>query len=232
MKSLTPVLALAALPLLAGCAPQLVAGGEDSSYLKDLTTAPSDVTSAKLFPLAVGNYWDMNAMSETKRYRHKVVADSVKSIGGRNGIHLNYLRDGALWRQEVYQNNGDGLYLLAYGEKKPELLVLDPPLQLIKSDVVEGAEIPWKGVVRFQGKSYPATAYSRVSSLDTLTTRKGRFQAYRLDSVVSMTRPGQKPLHFPSIRWLSKGIGLVRRSYADQGKPAIEELEQYMVNGG
>jgi hypothetical protein len=221
----------ALLSLSAGCETKLVPGGEDSNYLKDLPTPARDTTSTKLFPLVPGNYWELNAVSDTKRYHTKIVATGARPILGNTGVHLQLLRDGVLWRQEVYRNDSSGLYLLAYGEKKPDLLVLDPPLQLTKHNIVAGDDISWTGNVRFQGKTYPATAYTRISTLETLNTHKGRFQAYRLDSVISMTRPGEKPLHFPSIRWLSKGIGIIRRSYADSGKPALEELDKYMVNG-
>lgn len=220
------------LALATGCTPKLTTSGEDSDYLKDLTPAKSELTSTQLFPLAPGNYWEMNGQSESGRFRTKIVADATKPVLGTTGIHLNLLRDGAIWRQEVYRNDAKGLFLLAYGEKKSDLLVLDPPLQLTKADIIEGDDLSWSGVVRFQGKAFPAVGYSRISNQETVTTRKGRLQAYRLDSVITLTRPGEKPLHFPSIRWLSKGIGLVRRSYADGGKPALEDIDQYMVKGG
>jgi hypothetical protein len=219
------------LSLSTGCAPKLIPGGEDSNYLKDLSNPAPETTSTKLIPLAPGNYWELNAVSGTKRYHTKIVATGPRLVLGNTGVHVQLLRDGVLWRQEVYRNDSNGLYLLAYGEKKPDLLILDPPLQLTKHNIVAGDDISWAGKVRFQGKTYPATAYTRLSTLETLNTHKGRFQAYRLDSVISMIRPGEKPLHFPSIRWLSKGIGIIRRSYADSGKPALEELDKYMVNG-
>lgn len=224
------LVALSVAPLL-GCAPKISTGGEDSDFLKDYTPPTSTVTSTQVFPLAPGNYWEMDAVSDGDHHRHKILVAGPKQVGSATGMYVQYLRDGALWRQEVYRNNEQGLYLLAYGEKKPELLVLDPPLPILKPRLDEGSELTWKGSVVFQNKRYPATAFSRISSPETLTTRKGRFQAYRLDSVITLERPGEKSLHFPSVRWLSKDIGLVSRQYADGGKPAAEVLEQYMVQG-
>jgi hypothetical protein len=224
-------LALVCLLPLVGCTPKISTGGEDSDYLKDHSPPTATATSTQVFPLAPGNYWEMDAISDGDHHQHKIVVVGPKQVGAVTGMYVQYLRDGALWRQEVYRNDDQGLFLLAYGEKKPELLVLDPPLPILKARLEEGTEVTWAGNVRFQANKYPATGFSRISSPETLTTRKGRFQAYRLDSVITMSRPGTKSLHFPSVRWLSKDIGLVSRQYADGGKPAAEVLEKYMVQG-
>ena len=221
---------LCLLPVL-GCAPKISTGGEDSDFLKDHSPSTSTVTSTQVFPIAPGNFWEMDAVSEGNHHRHKIVVVGPKQVGSVTGMYVQYLRDGALWRQEVYRNDDKGLFLLAYGEKKPELLVLNPPLPILKARIEEGSELTWQGSIRFQNKTFPATGFSRISSPDTQTTRKGRFQAYRLDSVITLERQGEKSLHFPSVRWLSKDIGLVSRQYADGGKPAVEVLEQYMVQG-
>lgn len=218
------------LVLLSGCTPQLVTGGEDSAYLKDLP-APAKTSSLKLLPLATGNFWEMNGINEKRATRDKIVVMGPKQVGSVQGTYIQLLRDGALWRQEVYRNDENGLALLAFGEKQPELLVLSPPLPLMKSTPSEGDAVSWKGSVQFKGKQYAATAYSRVTALESLQTRTGRFQCFRLDSVVTMSRPKERPLHFPSIRWFSEKIGFVRRSFADGGKPAMQDLERYQVQG-
>ena len=61
-------------------------------------------------------------------------------------------------------------------------------------------------------------------------TRLGRLQAYRLDSVLTMSRP-EGPLHFPNVRWLTSGIGFIRRGYADDGSPVLSEMERYRTVG-
>lgn len=216
------------LALLMGCAPQLVSGGEDSAYLKEIAP-PAQTTSQKLLPLAPGTFWEMNGISEKRITRDKIVVVGPKQVGTSTGTHLQLFREGALWRQEVYKNDDSGLSLLAFGEKQQELLVLSPPLPLLKATLHEGDEITWKGSVRFKGKDYLSTAYTRVTAQENLQTRTGRFQCFRIDSVLTMSRPKEQPLHFPSIRWLSEKIGFVRRSFADAGKPALQDLERYQV---
>jgi hypothetical protein len=218
------------IPLLTGCQGSVSSGGEEMQYLQDIEDA-KETLSRPLLPLSVGTYWEMNAVSEAKKTRDKVTVVGPVTIRGKQGVLVKIMRGDQLWRQEVYQNNQEGIFLLAFGEKKVELLELDPPMKFLNSRFKNGDELSWKGRIYFLNKSYPASGYCRASSLETIQTKMGRFQAQRLDSVITMERPGEIPLHFPAIRWLSQEIGFIRRSYADGGKPAIQELDRYMVPG-
>ena len=214
---------------LFGCAPTLTQGGEDLNFLLDIPAVSAEVRSENLLPLTPGNYWTMRGVSGEYRGLDKIVVGNPVQILGRKGTMVQLLRDGALWRQEVYQQDSNGLWLVAFGEKKADILQLDPPMQLLKPTFHEGDEISWSGKIHFQKNSYPATAFCRVSFQDSVQTPKGRFQTYRLDSVISMDRGKGKPLFFPAVRWLSRDIGFIQRSFADGGRPVVQQLDSYMV---
>lgn len=218
------------VPLLVGCQGSVSSGGEEMQYLQDVEEA-KETLSRPLLPLSVGTYWEMNAVSEAKKTRDKITVVGPITIRGKQGTLIKLMRGDQLWRQEVYQNDKEGVSLLAFGEKRVELLELDPPMKLLTPRFKSGDELSWSGQIHFLNRSYLATGYCRASSLETVQTKMGRFQAHRLDSVITMNRPGDIPLHFPAIRWLSQDIGFIRRSYADGGKPAIQELDRYMVQG-
>jgi hypothetical protein len=214
---------------LSGCAPTLTQGGEDLNFLQDIPAPRAEVRSENLLPLTPGNFWTMRGVSGDYRGLDKIVVGDSVLILGHKGTMVQLLRDGSLWRQEVYQQDASGLRLIAFGEKKADILQLDPPMQLLKPTFREGDEISWSGKIHFQKKIYSATGFCRVSSQDSVQTPKGRFQTYRLDSVIAMSRDKGTPLFFPAIRWLSRDIGFIRRSFADGGKPVVQELDSYMV---
>jgi hypothetical protein len=220
-----------ALGVISGCSSQFSSGGEDIGYLKDPQNGLSKTSSRSLLPLVTGNYWEMTAVSEKNKTKDRIEVVGPIKVMGQSGLLVKLLRNGILWRQEVYRNDSTGIWLLAFGEKQAELLQLDPPIHLLESSFREGDEINWKGNILFKSKRYDAIGYCRITSQETLQTKIGRFQAYRLDSVISMIRPNDIPLHFPSRRWLSRDIGFIRRSYADGGRPAVQDLDRYMVRG-
>ena len=222
---------LLALSIISGCASPFSPGGQDIAYLKDTQSDVPKVESQSLLPLAIGNYWEMTAISEKNKTKDKIEVVGPIQIVNQKGMLVKLLRNGILWRQEVYRNDSTGIWLLAFGEKQADLLQLDPPMRLLASSFYEGDEVNWKGNILFKSKLYEATGYCRITTQETLQTQMGRFQAYRLDSVISMVRPNNIPLHFPSVRWLSRDIGFIRRSYADGGRPAVQNLERYMMRG-
>ena len=218
-----------ALASFSGCTPTLTQGGEDLNFLGDIPTDSAEVRSGDLLPLTPGNYWIMRGVNGDYRGLDKIVVGGPVLILGNKGTMVQLLRDGSLWRQEVYRQDASGLWLVAFGEKKSDVLQLDPPMQLLKPTFREGDEISWSGKIHFQKNSFPATAFCRVSPQDSVQTPKGRFQTYRLDSVIEMDRGKGKPLFFPAVRWLSRDIGFIKRSFADGGRPVVTELESYMV---
>ncbi|WP_309709500.1 hypothetical protein [Armatimonas sp.] len=220
-----------ALSIISGCASKFSSGGEDLDYLKDLQRNEPKTDSKPLLPLYPGNYWEMTAISEKNKTKDKIEVVGPIQIAGQNGLLVKILRNGSLWRQEVYRNDSTGIWLMAFGEKQTDLLQLDPPMRLLASSFHEGDEGNWKGNILFKTKRYEATGYCRITSQETLQTQMGRFQTYKIDSVISMVRPNDIPLHFPAIRWLSRDIGFIQRSYADGGRPAVQNLERYMVRG-
>ena len=227
----TVIALLLALSLISGCTSKFSSDGEDIDYLKDLQSTEPKTDSKPLLPLSPGNYWEMTAISEKNKTKDKIEVVGPIQVAGQNGLLVKILRNGSLWRQEVYRNDSTGIWLIAFGEKQADLLQLNPPMRLLAPSFHEGDEVNWKGNIIFKTKRYEATGYCRITSQETLQTKMGRFQAYRLDSVVSMVRPNDIPLHFPAIRWLSRDIGFIRRSYADSGRPAVQNLERYMVQG-
>lgn len=210
----------------------MVEGGEDRDFLKDPPKREeAPIATAALLPLTPGNYWDMNVANEVAVFRERVMAKGPLLVGKEQGILVEIQRNGKVWRQEVYQNTAQGIRLLAFGERQTQLLVLNPPFPITPPLAHEGEGASWKGTLSLGKNTFPATGYSRVTLKDTIQTRSmGRFQAYRVDSVVTIRRK-EGPLHFPQVRWLYPGIGFIRRSYADAGQPANAELERYHVAG-
>lgn len=217
--------------LLVGCSAKINESGEDLAFLQDhdhVGKTQRVVTASQLLPLAKGNYWEMEASSGGQTFRERMIVTGPMQVGKEAGMQVQILRGGQLWRIEVYQNKGKGLYLLGFGRNKADLLVLQPPFPISRAEVKEGESLAWKGTVLLQGKPFRASGYSRITSSDNVTITLGRLQAYRLDSVVTMQQP-DGPLHFPNARWLNPGIGFIRRGYADNGIAALSEITSYMV---
>ncbi|MGC4042215.1 MAG: hypothetical protein QM758_00235 [Armatimonas sp.] len=202
-------------------------GGKDIDYLTDKSVATGNVPTDNLLSLKPGSTWEFDSVTAQGKIPEKVIVGGPRVIHGQTGVDVSIFRGGKLWRREVYQQDDKGLRLMAFGDATATLIEINPPLDLVNYPVKEGGDIYWKGTLGIRGRQLPTIGYARVSARENIVSPAGRFVAYRLDSV--MTVEGEKPTHFPAIRWMAPGIGFVRRGYADEGKPAVAELKRFTV---
>jgi hypothetical protein len=219
--------------LVGGCARKIDYTGEDKAFLADFTNTDTGVAASELLPLKTGSVWEMSASSPVGNSRDRLVVGATQTIGGVTGTEVVIYRNGAVWRRDVYANDANGLRLLAFGEDKQGLLVLDPPMPLSKPLVRTSESLLWRGTLMLNKMKLPATGFSRVSGKPNIRTRLGTYQSYRIDTVITIVTPAPegKTHHFPTMRWLSRGIGIVQRGYADDSRPGIAILDRYITAG-
>lgn len=230
--------ACAAVGFCAGC------GNKDSAAdngvdLKFLVGKPpknavtQTATGASVLPLAVGTRWYLSFSGGKPPAGGRNVPFEARVVGPgpTGGGRIVVTQNGIPWRTEVLENTPRGLLMRANAEENKPLMELVPPVTLARFPLQEGGETPWRGTFRFKGKTYPATAFSRVSTVENVTTPAGRFLAYRVDTLITVTGDRGQIIRFPSIRWLAPGIGFVRHGFVDRGQPIYTDLRAYQPAG-
>ncbi|MES2465029.1 MAG: hypothetical protein V4671_31070 [Armatimonadota bacterium] len=219
---------LLALPLLlTGCrGASFVEGGPEIRYL---TSAPpvermAGTKGKPLLPLTVGSRWEMRQIGIPPQKAAIIEARVVKRDG--NGSLMEIRKNGQLWRRETYRDTASGLFLTAMGEDDKPLMQLSPPVPITLYPAVEGNGEAWNGTFRYAETIYPANGYSRISALEAVSGPTGRKFAYRTDTLVAINQNGSI-VKFPTLRWLTPGIGFVRRSFVEQGRPMYAELRKF-----
>lgn len=221
---------LSAVALLSGCKSDIAPGGPDVSYLTSAleTETPATEKGASFLPLATGNSWDMTASTQGKQNRDRIVVTGPVTTEGVTGIQVETQRSGRRWRREIYQSDSKGVQLVGMQDETSGLMRLSPPIPLFAYPVREGATTNWKGTFALGKESFPAQAYSRISTREDVTTSAGRFKTARIDTVVVVLRPNGE-IRFPMVRWLAPSVGFVRRGYAEKGMPAFSEVTRFNV---
>ncbi|MBC8104706.1 MAG: hypothetical protein H7Z41_19195 [Cytophagales bacterium] len=221
-----PLLALLPLLALGGCdsgAPS--EGGPETRFLTSTPPPPAVKTKAKLLPLAPGAAWQMAQIGTSTGPESRIEAQVV-TRSASNDYLIDFRRKGASWRREAYRETPSALLMTAMGEDSRPLMQLSPPVPLVRYPLREGDGVAWTGTFRFGDTTYPATGYSRISAIERVATPLGRVPAYRVDTLISIYQDGQM-VKFPTMRWLAPGIGFVRRSFVDQGRPYYAELRKF-----
>ena len=230
---LPSLLLLAGLSVaLSGCTEPSHSSNIDSAFLNaPLNSITSQDPQSNLLPLTPGNTWQMRTVARGQRFYDVIQVSKSSPATGKApaGVELQITRDGKPWRREFYLPQSNEVVLSAMQDETSPLMVLNPPLTLVKTPLEEGQMQKWRGTLTLKGVDYPATAFSRLSSYEPVTASAGLFKAYRIDTVVTITGDGRE-LRFPSVRWLAPGVGFVRRGFADQGQPAFSELLQFNVH--
>lgn len=241
-RSLFPLCVGAAL-VLSGCTREhAVDDGTDESFIRVPGAAPTlAIPSGDLLPLKTGAKWSMTTRT-VSRTRNRDVAGteeivivgkqtpektrSVSPASAPEGAVMDMRKDGKSYRQEIYQAKSDGLYLSAAGSA--DKMTITPPLPLVKYPVKDGEIAAWSGILRFKGTAAPGTSVSRVSGRETVKTPAGSFPAYRIDTVITTTVEGRQ-VSFPSSRWLSPNVGIVRQVTQAGDTRLIKELKAYRI---
>ena len=213
--------------LLTGCrGAAFIEGGPEIRYL---TSKPPVINAAKvsdtsLVPLKPGTHWEMRLLGAPEQKQTLVDVKIVKSDG--DGSWMEIRKDGQLWRREVYRSTASGLYLTAMGEDNKPVMRLSPPVAVLLYPAQEGDAQSGYSTFRYANAAYSATSYSRVSALEKVRYADGIKMAYRIDTLVQINQE-ETVIKFPTIRWLVPGVGFVRRSFVDQGRPVFAELQKF-----
>jgi hypothetical protein len=215
-----------------GCSTASAPAFQDRAFLATPLDSPNlpNQPSDNLLPLSPGNRWELRSVSEGR-----VSSDVLTAIGtatppgGEPSVEVAAVRNGKPWRREFYQANQTSLRLAAMQDETSPLMVAHPPIPLLRYPFREGDVVDWHGTLQVGKQVFPATAYSRASSMESVATPAGRFQrACRIDTIVVLNANGND-IRFPAVRWFAPGVGFVRRSFADKGRPASSELVRFNV---
>lgn len=220
-----------ALLLGSGCSNHSYSSNVDLPFLTTpLTSSSGDEGLQKnLLPLVKGNNWQMRTATRGQRYTDTTTVSGISSVPGVPGYELTMLRNGQKWRREFYKQDPTGLYLTGMQDETSPLMTLNPPVPLVEYPFREGQSWLWHGTLTLKSTPYPATAYSRISAEEAITTSAGQFKTVRIDTIIILTANGQD-IRFPSVRWLAPNVGFVRRGFADKGQPAFSETLQFNVH--
>lgn len=225
-----PVLAVIAT-LLAGCNSSTKDSGQEADLISETPSKKVELPkgSGPLWPLTPGKSWrtltvranQKNADSEIR------VVGPVRVADGRSGTLVRSYRKGKPFRSEVYQvDAAGGIKLIGLGENEQNTLLFNPPIPFIKSAVKEGEYLRWSGTARMNGRSFGATAFHRISSVDTVKTPFESIRAYRLDGIISLAN-GQQKIDYPAVMWFVPGKGVAQRRLADKGTLALEVITKF-----
>lgn len=220
------------LGLAAGCDGPDKARSEDAALLDDPPTQSDIVVDGALLPLTKGNRWVMATETDHPGPSETIVVGDRVRVGAHEGTEVTTLRAGKPWRREVYRSDATGLYLLGIADERAPLMALTPPLPIASLPLTPGKYATWRGTLMIRGKAVPADAFSRVTGLESVqTARQGRFQAWKIDTVLMVRPAGQAPIPFPNVRWLSPSVGFVQRAYADRGVACRSQLTHMDLRG-
>jgi hypothetical protein len=221
--------------------------GADASYLTTpLVSDDPDSKRKNLIPLTPGNVWEMTARCAGETERERVVVGGLVNVEGVTGTQIDVFRKGKRWRREILRKVGDEIQIVALQDETSPLMVMNPPLPLLREPTKEGNTTEWVGDYKLipgprpdgvdsglkKTEIWPSRAYSRISGLEPVTTPAGKFKAFRVDTVVVANRVvggRAQEVRFPMVRWLAPGVGYVRRGFADKGRPAFAELTRFDV---
>lgn len=207
--------------------------GSDESFIRVPGTASTlSMPSGELLPLQTGARWSMTTRTASRSQNRDVSGAEEIVITGKQaapapeGVIMDMRRNGKSYRQEIFLAKSDGLYMSAAGSA--DKMTITPPLPLVKYPVTDGQTAVWNGILRFKGTAAPGTSYSRVSARETVKTPAGSFPTYRIDTVITTTVEGRQ-VSFPSTRWLSPRVGIVRQVTRAGDTRMIKELKSYQV---
>ncbi len=210
-------------------------GGVDHAYIRtgetetieDAKPAPSPAT---LFPMDKGRQWRMTIRieardgSQIKTATEVITATGPATIASVSGKSLSLDQKGVPLRSELFALSNKGLSQIAAGGTQK--MIMSPPMPIFAAPIKEGSSLSWEGEIRMMGQKNPATGFSRVSGKDTIQTPAGKFEAWRVDSVLTTIAEGRQ-IAFPITRWLAPGVGVVKQRYIIGDAVVVKELTSY-----
>ena len=217
------------LPLVSGCrnVVEFTNTRKDEAYLRSpgQQFKTEEITEGSLFPMATGSHWQMHVQGGDKQSTEDITVVGPIQIGENAGIALQMSHNGKPDRQEVYRSDKKGLLMVAAGTPN-DRMTLSPPLPLLHLPIKEGETISWSGVLHYRDTAAPGTALSRISGRSTVKTPAGSFDSYRVDTIINTTVQGQQ-VAFPTTRWFSPGVGMVKQKLLAGQTVVIKEMIRY-----
>jgi hypothetical protein len=110
------------------------------------------------------------------------------------------------------------------------MMQMSPPIPLFHLPLKQGDTIAWDGILHFKTMSSAASALSRVTGAVSVNTPVGKFNAYRIDTMISTMVDGQSAA-FPMTRWVAPGVGVVQARVLVGKTAALKQLQSYHVDG-
>ena len=195
---------------IAGCKEPVENRATDNAYLRVPGAEPSPLPmkAGDAMPLKAGASWRMQLRQGDKVAEETEVVSALKPAGDGENITIETRVGNRPVRQEVLRRTSDALQMAAAGFS--EKVILNPPLPLYRIPMTIGSALPWNGVLQFRGANAPGTGCSRISGAESVVTPAGKFNAYRVDTVINTTIQGH-PASFRVTRWLAPGVGQVRQ---------------------
>jgi len=205
--------------------------GQDIDYITEGSeqTAKQPEGTGPLWPLSPGHSWRTLTSLSSKDSEDSAirVEGTMRLADGRSGTLVRSYRNGKPFRIEVYQTKPAGnMDLLALGENEKKLLVFTPAIPIMRSPTKEGEGLSWNGTAQTGKKYYTASAYHRISGVETVTTPFETMLAFRLDGVISIFNAGQH-VDFPMVMWFVPGKGPAERRLANQGERVVEVITRF-----
>ena len=208
----------------------------DVAYVK-----PPDTThkaTVDVVPAGIGSKWVYDVEMRSTQ-TGTVVAKGAESaeytktrrIGDIDGVVCERRRNNGaeVVSQEVYALSKDGYSQIAMG--KTGEAILEPPLTIWKFPAVAGDTHLWNGSLRVGKGSVGGTGAVRAANLENVTTPAGTFQAWRVDSVMSIrsSRPNVPPQSVRSLSWFAPKIGIVQQQYREADQLITKRLHSYRL---
>lgn len=204
--------------------------GQDMDLVSEKSSekSPKPSGAGPLWSLTQGKIWNTLTQRPKGNAQSTVKVDGTFRVpDGRTGTMVRSLREGKLFRVEIFQTTPEGgLNLLALGENEKKLLVFTPAVPFIVAPTEEGKGARWSGMARIDGRDYPATAFHRLSATEEIKTPFETLLTYRLDGIITLINGGQR-IDYPAVMWFVPGKGFAQRRLADRGTLALETITKF-----
>ena len=217
--------------LLGGCADGVKDSGKEAELIseKPVTAVELPKGAGPLWPLTPGKSWRTLTIRNGKQNTNSEirVVGEFRVPDGRTGMLVHSYRGGKLFRAEVLQTDASGsVNLLGLGEDDKKLLVFSPAVPIFKAPTKEGEYLRWNGTAQLGKDTFPASAFHRISGVESIRTPFTTMRAYRHDGIISLVS-GTQHIDYPAVLWFVPGKGVAQRRLADRGVLALEVITKF-----
>jgi len=193
--------------------------------------APGGGPGDDLFPATQGSSWTYSGTAGRSPLNEMATISSAKKAAGKTNIVIRWTKNGRAL-QEGYEVTASGVAQTNAGSTGQDVFI--PPLPIIQYPMKIGKTWNWKGKNILGGQlTYEGTARVRVAAREKVKTPAGVFNAYRVETQVTLNTPGQ-PHTTSAIYWFAPGVGMVKHSISlpvqsGPGFVSTAALTQYVI---